>query len=110
VGSKRKAPMRYYSKKTEKLRKSKNKKLKKPNREKKAIKILKKPTGSIRFLSLKRKKPNRTQIGKNERKPSQTSLNRFSKKPNRTKTGLFELVSVFFKKKFNLITFFLYKN
>jgi hypothetical protein len=99
VGSKRKAPMRYYSKKTEKLRKSKNKKLKKPNREKKAIKILKKPTGSIRFLSLKRKKPNRTQIGKNERKPSQTSLNRFSKKPNRTKTGRFELVSVFFLKK-----------
>ena len=99
MGSKRKAPMRYYSKKTEKLRKSKNKKLKKPNREKKAIKILKKLTGSIRFLSLKRKKPNRTQIGKNKRKQSQTSLNRFSKKPNRTKTGRFELVSVFFKKK-----------
>ena len=102
--------MRYYSKKTEKLRKSKNKKLKKPNREKKAIKILKKPTGSIRFLSLKLKKPNQTQIGKNEPKPSQTSLNRFSKKPNRTKTGRFELVSVFFKKKIQFDYVFFYKN
>jgi len=75
------------------------------------MKILKKPTGSIRFgfISLKPKKPNRTQTEKNwanrkktepnqktDPKPSQTGLNRFlPKKPNRTKTGRFEPVSVF---------------
>jgi hypothetical protein len=69
------------TKKTEKTRK----KLKKSNREKnqiKPIKILKKPTGSVQFgfsfISLKLKKPNRTQT---EKKPSQTekkpSQNRF---------------------------------
>jgi hypothetical protein len=38
------------SKKTEKSRKLEKKKLKKPNREKKPIKILKKPIGSISVL------------------------------------------------------------
>jgi hypothetical protein len=55
------------SKKTEKLIKSR--KLKKPNREKKPIRILKKPTGSVRFgfsfIGLKLKKPNRIQTKKN---------------------------------------------
>jgi hypothetical protein len=78
------------SKKTKKLRKP-EKKQKKPNREKKpikSIKILKKPTGSVRFRFYKPKtektEPNRTQTKKtgkkpepNLKKPSQTSLNRF---------------------------------
>ena len=88
------------------------------------IKILKKPTGSVRFwfISLKPKKPNRTQTEKTGKKlsqtgkkrsqtekPSQTCLNRFlSKKPNRSETNWFKLVLIFLKK-INLIIFF-YKN
>jgi len=53
-----------------KLRKFK-KILKKPNREKKPIKILKKLTGSICFINLKPKKLNSNRE-KTEPKPSQT--------------------------------------
>ena len=83
--------------------------MKKSNRKKKPIKILKKPTGSVRFsfISLKPKKSNQTQTEKNQakpgknraktklnqakpsqtEKPSQTSLNRFCpKKPNRNRS------------------------
>jgi hypothetical protein len=105
--------------------------LKKPNHEKKPIKILKKPTGSVRFYFYKpetkktepnpnkqkpEKKPSQTgkkpsQTRKNRvklKKLSQTGLNRFlSKKSNRTKTSQFEPVSVFF---FNSVWFFFYKN
>jgi len=85
------------------------KKLKKPNREKKQIKILKKLTGSVRFRFYKPKtektEPNRTQTKKKpEKNQSQTWKNWAKpvwtdfcpKKPNRTETGRFELVSVFF--------------
>jgi len=64
-------------KETEKIKKKieKNKLWKKP------VKILKKLIGSVRFgfdfISLKPKKPNRTQTEKNRKKPSQTDLNRF---------------------------------
>jgi len=72
------------------------KKPKKPNRKKKPIKILKKPTGSVRFCKSKTKKtePNPNQkIRKNraklEKKPrqtepkqSQTGKNRAKIKPN----------------------------
>jgi len=51
----------------------KKKQLKKPNREKKPIRILKKPTGSARFYKLKTKKiepnPNRKKPEKNRAKP-----------------------------------------
>jgi len=80
------------SKKTEKPRKPEKKKPKKPNREKKPIKILKKPTSSVRFgsgfISLKPKKSNRTQAEKTRKKPSQTGKNR----------ARFEPVLVFLKK------------
>jgi hypothetical protein len=59
------------NKKTEKTGKKNNQK--NQTVKKKPIKIFKKPTGSVRFgfgfISLKPKKPNRTQTGK---KPSQT--------------------------------------
>ena len=58
-----------------KLRKLKNI-LKKSNHEKKPIKILKKLTGLIRFISLKPKKLN-TNREKTEPKPSKTESNRF---------------------------------
>ena len=80
------------------------------------------------FISLKPKKPNRTELNSNrkklekiEPKPSQTEKtdpNRFEsvvvqKKPNRTKISRFEPVLVqfrfFFKKNFGLVIFF-YKN
>jgi hypothetical protein len=83
------------------------------------------------FISLKLKKPNRTQTGKQTsqtgkqtsqtgkkpsqtgKKPSQTEKtesNRFEPVfvlKNQTKTGRFEPVSVFCIKKFGLVTFFL---
>jgi hypothetical protein len=84
------------------------------------------------FISLKLKKPNRTEpkpekTESNRKKPSQTKPkpSQTRKKPsqtekpsqtgfcpkNRTETGRFEPVLVFFyKKKFGLVTFFLYKN
>jgi len=59
--------------------------LKKPNREKKQIKILKKPTVSVQFRFYKpnteKTEPDRTQSEKNrakpEKKPSQIEPNRF---------------------------------
>jgi len=83
--------------------------------EKKPIKFLKKPAGSVQFYNQK----NRTEPTKNRKKPSQNGKNRakpvwtgfFPKKPNRTETGRFDPVSVRFrfffqKKKFGLVTFF----
>jgi len=93
---------------------------------------LKKPTGSVRFLSLKPKKPNRIEPKlkksrnktepnrknqaktepnrKTRAKPEKTEPNRFElvfvlKKPNRIEIGRFEPVSVFFFN-FGLVTFF----
>jgi ribonuclease PH len=62
------------SKKTEKPRKS-EKNNRKNRTVKKTMKILKKPTGSVRFrfYKPKTKKPNRTQT---EKKPSQIGKNR----------------------------------
>jgi hypothetical protein len=75
------------SKKTEKPRKPE-----KPNREKKPIKILKKPTSSVRFWFYKSEtekiESNRTQAEKTRKKLSQTGKNR----------ARFEPVSVFLKK------------
>jgi hypothetical protein len=53
--------------------------LKKPNREKKPIKILKNPTGSVQFWFYKPeiKKPNRTQTGKKPSQTRKTEPNRF---------------------------------
>jgi hypothetical protein len=90
--------------------------LKKPNREKKPIKIFKKTYQfGFGFISLKPKKPNRTQTEKNREKnrakpenPSQTGF--CPKKLNRTETGRFEPVSVFFKKYSVWLLFFFYKN
>jgi len=76
----------------------KTKKLKKSNREKKSIKILKKPTSLVRFWFYKPKtektKPNQTKPKpeKNRAKMSQI------KKSNQTETSWFELVSVFYIK------------
>jgi hypothetical protein len=83
----------------------------KPNREKKPIKpikILKKPTGSVRFFKPGTKKMNRT-----EPKPKKTEKNRAklvwtgfcSKKPNwnRSVRNSFN----FFKKKFSFVIFFI---
>jgi hypothetical protein len=57
------------------------KKLKKPNHEKKSIKILKKPIGLIRFYKSKTEKtelnPNKKKTSHTGKKPSQTGLNRF---------------------------------
>jgi len=72
-------------KKTEKKIKFKKLKKKQPSSEKKPIKILKKPTGSVRFYKLETKKtePNRKNQAKpgktkpNKKKPNQTGLNRF---------------------------------
>jgi hypothetical protein len=83
---------------------------------KKPIKILKKLTDSVRFgfISLKQ---NRIQMEKTEPKPSQiektekTEQNQKNRVnlvfflKNRTETGRFELISISFKKKFNLIIF-----
>jgi hypothetical protein len=80
------------------------------NREKKPIKILKNQPVRFGFISLKPKKPNRTEPKpkkpsqtkktepnrKNRPKPVRTSF--CPKKPNRTETGRFEPVSVFLKK------------
>jgi hypothetical protein len=91
----------------------------------KSNKILKKPTGSVRFgfgfISLKPKKPNQTQTKKKNwkknrvkpektkpkpKKPSQTGF--YPKNPNRTETDRFKLILVFLKKiQFN---YFFYKN
>jgi len=69
---------------------------------------LKKPAGSVRFYKQKTEKtePNRTETDK---KPEKTEPNRFEPVfalKNRTETSRFDLVSVFFKKKFSLVTFF----
>jgi hypothetical protein len=89
-------------------KKSKNqenkKKLKKPNHEKKSIKILKNRPVWFGFISLK---PNRTQPKKNEPYRKKTEPNRFESVfvlKNRTETSRFEPVSVFFFK-FDLIIF-----
>jgi len=97
--------------------------LKKLNREKKPIKILKKSTGSIRFwfykLEIKKTKLNRTQTEKNwkktepnRKKSSQTGLNRFlSQKTNRTEPKPVNLNRFrFFLKKFRSGYFFFDKN
>ena len=107
-------------KKTKKL--IKPRKPKKPNREKKLIKpikILKKPTGSVRFRFFKpgtektepnreKTEPNQKKTEPNRKKPGQPVWTGFcSKKPNRNRsvwTGF-----GFLKKKFGLVTFF-YKN
>jgi hypothetical protein len=93
--------------------------LKKSNRKKKPIKILKKPAGSVWFGFYK-PKTEKTEPNLNRKKPSQnrqktepnwakTEPNKKNqvkpvwtgfcpKKPNRTKTCQFEPVSVFLKK------------
>jgi hypothetical protein len=76
----------------------------------KPIKILKKPTGSVRFWFFK-PGTKKTEPDPNRKEPSQTGLNRFllyKTEPNRTKTGRFEPVSVFFLKK-SVWLFFLIK-
>jgi len=73
-------------KKIKKPIKLEKKKPKKSNREKKPIKILKKPIGSVRFF-----KPG---TGKTE--PNRKKTGFCFKKPNRTETGRFEPVSVRF--------------
>ena len=89
------------------------------NRKKKPIKILKKPTGSVRFRFFKpgtgKTEPNPKKPEKNRAKTEPNRKNRakpvwtgfFSKKPNRTETGRFEPVSVFLKKKIRFGYFFL---
>jgi hypothetical protein len=82
--------------------------LKKSNRKKKPITIVKKPTGSVQFWFYKPKtkktKPNpnqektRAKPGKNRAKTEKTKPNRFEQVfvlKNRTETGRFEPVSVF---------------
>jgi hypothetical protein len=64
--------------------------LKKPSREKKLIKILKKPTGSVRFRFFKprtkKTKPNRTRTETNREKNEPNRKNRAKpKKPSQTK-------------------------
>jgi hypothetical protein len=59
---------------------------------KKPIRILKKPTGSVRFYKPETEKTKPKQ--KNRKKSSQTGF--YSKKPNQTETGRFEPVSVRF--------------
>jgi hypothetical protein len=66
------------------------------------------------FIRLKLKKPNRTEkTESNWKKPSQTEKfepSRFEPVfflKNRTETGRFEPVSVFLKKNFNLVIFFI---
>jgi hypothetical protein len=64
--------------------------LKKPSREKKLIKILKKPTGSVRFWFFKprtkKTKPNRTRTETNREKNEPNRKNRAKpKKPSQTK-------------------------
>jgi hypothetical protein len=89
-------------KKTKKLRKLEKKNNRK-NRtvKKKPIKILKKPTVSVRFYKPKTEK---TEPNPNRKKPSQTEKtepNRFELVfvlKNLTETGRFEPVSVFLKK------------
>jgi hypothetical protein len=63
--------------------------------KKKPIKILKKPTGSVRFYKPKTKKTETEQ-----KKPSQTGK---KTKPNRFQFGS----GFFFKKKFGLVIFFI---
>jgi hypothetical protein len=74
--------------------------LKKPNREKKPIKILKKLTSSVPKPEKKKAKPEKTELNqKNQTKPEKTEPNRFELVfvlKNRTETGRFELVSVRF--------------
>jgi hypothetical protein len=59
----------------------KSRKLKKPNRKKKPIKILKKPTGSVRFRFFKpgtgKTEPNRKKTGKKPSQTEKTEPNRF---------------------------------
>jgi hypothetical protein len=68
------------------------KKLKKSNREKKPIKIFKKPAGSIRFYKPKTEKTNRIGPKLKKTEPNQkTEPNRFEpvfvlKKPNRNRS------------------------
>jgi hypothetical protein len=86
--------------------------LKKSNREKKSIKpfkILKKPTSMVRFWFYKPKTEktepniNRKKPGKKPSQTEKTEPNQFEPVfalKNRTETSRFELVSVFFFKKF----------
>jgi len=84
----------------------------------KPIKILKKPTSSVRFgsgfISLKPKKPNWTQTGKNQKKQSQikkTEPNRFlSKKPEPNRNRSVWTGFGFFLKKIWFSYLFFYKN
>jgi hypothetical protein len=71
----------------------------------KLIKILKKPTSLVRFYKSETEKLNRAEPKQKKpgKKPSQTESNQFEPVfvlKNRTETSRFELVSVFFKKKF----------
>ena len=85
--------------------------MKKPNREKKPIKILKKPIGSVWFQFYKpetekikpnRKKPEKNRVkpkkpNQNRAKPEKNEPNRFESVfilKNRIKTGQFDPVSV----------------
>jgi len=87
--------------------------LKKLNREKKSIKILKKPTGSVQFRfykpETKTTKPNRTQTGKKPSQTRKTEPNRFEPVfvlKNQTEPKLVGLNWFrFLKKKFNLVIF-----
>jgi hypothetical protein len=56
--------------------------LKKPNREKKQIKILKKPTDSVRFWFYK-PETKKIEPNPNKKKPEKTESNRKKTEPNR---------------------------
>ena len=68
--------------------KNRKKKLKKPNHEKKPIKIFKKPTGSVQFwfykLETEKTEPNQTQTRKNRKKTESNQKNELKQK-NRAK-------------------------
>jgi len=102
-------------KKQKKLRKSEKNNWKNQTVKKKPIKILKKPTGSVRFrfYKFKTEKTESNPNWKNRKKPSQNRKNRAKlvwtgfcpKKSNRTETGRFEPGLVFFLN-FSLVILF----
>jgi hypothetical protein len=68
--------------------------LKKPNRENKQIKILKKSAGSVQFRFYKseteKTEPNRTQIKKNQKKTESKQSQTRKTEPKPSQTGKFE--------------------
>jgi hypothetical protein len=68
--------------------------LKKPNRENKQIKILKKSAGSVQFRFYKseteKTEPNRTQIKKNRKKTESKQSQTRKTEPKPSQTGKFE--------------------